>query len=64
MEHWNAHHGSFNVGAGHHQDLPQSARQTECETLRYSPVEGNSGKSKQTKVRHSDVGVLGTCIFF
>lgn len=26
-EHRNAHHGSFNVGAGHHQDLPQSTRQ-------------------------------------
>lgn len=25
VEHWDAHHGRLDVGAGHHQDLPQPA---------------------------------------
>ena len=27
VQNWNTHHGSFNIGAGHHQNLPQSDTQ-------------------------------------
>ena len=57
VQHWNAHHGSFNVGAGHHQDLSQSARHgdiyTQSETWRKSMVEGLNGSSMDEYVDKS-----------